>query len=147
MKNLVILFLIGLCVTDIYCQEKKETIYLLFNNDNKEECKIGVESSYENPEGYRVVKRYRKKIREDGLVNFYICDEIFTLEKKKKIDTCNLKFLNTLNFETLEGIKSKRNNTANVFKNSVFKEIYLIEIYKNNFIKYPVIWSSDLTQK
>ena len=68
------------------------------------------------------------------------------LDKKDKIDTCSIKHINKIKFETLQTIKNKRKilKSEYFFKNSIFKKIYLIERFKDKIIKYPVIWNTDL---
>lgn len=148
MKNI---FIITICLFIYNCcaQEKKETIYLLFDNNNKETCKIEAEFSSDNDEildGYKKIKKYRK-IENKKRTTFYICEESFLLDRRNKIDTCDIKYLSTIKFETLQTIESKRVISKYAFKNSVFEKIFLIEKQKDKVIKYPVIWNTDLVQK
>jgi hypothetical protein len=142
-KFTFILFLVSF---SIISQNKKETVYLLFDNHSKEKCKIEVEQTYENKEGIDVVKKYRKEKERKNHITFYICEEIFTLDKKSKIDTCDVKYLSKIKFETLQTLESKRGISKYAFKNSVFKKIYLVEKQKDKIIKYPVVWTTDSVQ-
>lgn len=139
MKNIIYLVLY-LSICNIHSQEKKETVFLLFDSNNKKTCVIGESTKYGE-----TVKKYRKEKKEQR-ITFYICEEIFTLDRRSKIDTCNVKYLNNIKFETLQTMDSKRGASKYAFKNSVFEKIYLIEKYKNKIIKYPVVWSTDSTQ-
>lgn len=133
-------------VYNSYSQEEKEVIYLLFDEKSKEKCKIYVEQNYENNKGISFVKRYRSKKEKDNII-FYICEEIFYLDKRHQIDTCNFKYLQKIKFETLKAMNQKRKNSKYAFKNSVFKKIYLVENKNDKVIKYPVIWNTDMIQK
>lgn len=140
MKNIIYLFIcLFVCIS--YSQEKKETVFLLFDSNNKETCITGESTKFEE-----VVNKYRKVKRKKRII-FYICEESFILDRKNKIDTCDIKYLSKIKFETLKTIESKRVVSKHVFKNSVFEKIYLIEKQNDKIIKYPVIWNTDLVQK
>ena len=144
MKNIIYLF-ICLFVYNLHSQEKKETVFLLFDSNSKKTCKIEVESTYNNPKGIEIVSKYRKEY-EKNHITFYICEEIFVLDRKSKIDTCDIKYLSKIKFETLQTIESKRAISKYAFKNSVFEKIYLLEKQKDRIIKYPVVWITDSVQ-
>ncbi|MGG8496277.1 hypothetical protein ACQY1Q_07650 [Tenacibaculum sp. TC6] len=139
MKKFIYLFIYSL-ICNIHSQEKKETVYLLFDSKNKKTCIIGESNKYGE-----IVKKYRKEERKNR-ITFFICKESFVLDKKDKIDTCDIKYLNKIKFETLQTMESKRGVSKYVFKNSIFEKIYLVEKYKDIIIKYPVIWNTDSTQ-
>lgn len=148
MKKVIYLF-IYLCVYSYtFSQDKKETGYLFFDKKSKEKCKVFTEQTARNKKGIEFVKKYTKKERDDQ-VTFFICQESFVLDKKQKIDTCSVSFLKKIKFETLESIEKKRSKAKNVsfFKNSVFDKLYLIEVFEDKMIKYPVIWNTDLIEK
>lgn len=138
----VLIFLIS---ANLFSQSEKETVYLLFNKNNKEKCKINVEQTYENKKGISFVNKYRKEERKNRTI-FYVCEEVFVLDRRDKIDTCNIKYLSKIKFETLQTMESKRGISKYAFKNSIFEKIYLVEKYKDKIIKYPVIWNTDLIE-
>tara|TARA_B110000908_G_C10184862_1_gene417485 strand:- start:173 stop:598 length:426 start_codon:yes stop_codon:yes gene_type:complete len=123
-----------------FSQSKKEKIYLLFEPNNSEKFEIKDGSG-----NILNINKYRKKTRKN-YTTFYILEESFVLDKKDKIDTCSIKHINKIKFETLQTIKNKRKilKSEYFFKNSIFKKIYLIERFKDKIIKYPVIWNTDL---
>ncbi len=133
-----------------FSQSKKETVYLFFDSANNEKCKVEVEFSSDNDgklDGYSLIKKYRKEVYKKN-ITFYICKESFILDIKDKIDTCSTKYLNKIHFDTIETIEKKRvaSKHINVFKNSVFQKIYIVEKLKDKIIKYPVIWTTDLVE-
>jgi len=140
MKNIIYLF-IYLFVCNLHAQEKKETVFLLFDSNNKEKITIG-----ESKKHGETVNKYRKESKKN-LITFYVCEESFVLDKRYKIDTCDVKYLNKIKLETLQTMETKRGASKYAFKNSIFEKIYLVEKLNNKIIKYPVIWSSDSTQK
>mgnify|MGYP006090942737 CR=1 FL=1 len=140
MKNIICLF-VCLFVYNLHSQEKKETVFLLFDSNNKKTCSTGESTKYGE-----IVNKYRKEERKNRTI-FYICEEAFVLDKRDKIDTCNIKYLRKIKLETLQTIESKRGVSKYAFKNSIFEKIYLIEKQNNKIIKYPVIWNTDLIQK
>ncbi len=145
MKNYIyiLMFLFSL---NLFSQTKKEIVYLLFNSNNKEKCKIDVEQTYKNKKGIEFVQKYRKEEKRKGFIDFYICDERFVFNKvKNERDTCTVKSLNkTRNIEYLLGKYEK----SNKFKHLVFKKIFIVEkTPKNKIIKYEVYWSGEWTIK
>ncbi len=139
MKNLtLILFLVStlLCFSQ---QEKKETVYLLFDKQSKEKCKVPVEGK-----GYLNLKKFRKEFQED-YIYFRICDEIFTAHKIKSFkDTCSVKTLNNLKLVDFDYLV-KRYNSVNEFKHHIFDKIYFIEkLSDNEIIKYEVTWVDEI---
>ena len=140
MKNIIYLF-IYLFICNLHSQEKKETVFLLFDSNNKQKINIGESKKYGE-----IVNKYRK-ISKKKYITFYICDESFVLDNRYKIDTCDVKYLTKIKLETLQTMDIKRGASKYVFKNSVFEKIYLVEKLNNKIIKYPVIWNTDLTQR
>lgn len=124
---------------------EKETVYVLFDTNSDEKCKIDVEQTYSKKQGIEFVKKFRKKAKKD---RFYICDEIFRLHRKGAIDTCNTDILKKITFKDMNYLNAKRDELkpVNFFKNSVFGKIYFIEPYKDYVVKYEVIWATDLIQ-
>lgn len=136
-----IIIIIFLFTFNSYSQGEKEVVYLLFDNNSLEKCTL------EDGNGNKLkVNVYRKELRNDNTI-FNICEEIFFLDKRYQIDTCSLEYLKKIKFETLKTIEYKRKHSKYVFKNSVFKKIYLVEKQKNKIIKYPVIWNTDMIEK
>lgn len=148
MKNIIYLF-IYFIVFNIYSQEKKEEIYLFFNNSNNKKCKIEVEYSHDNDsklDGYTMVKEYRKEFKKNRTI-FHICDEKFffnPIEQKK--DTCSIRSLKKLNIKTLDYIKEKYYK-GNDFKHHTFKQINIVEkISETKIVKYfNVHWCCEWT--
>ena len=44
-----------------FSQSKKEVVYLIFDKNNTEKCKITVEQTYENKKVKSFVKKYQKE--------------------------------------------------------------------------------------
>lgn len=141
-KFTIILFIVSFFIVS---QNKKETIYLLFDNQSKEKCKIEVEQTYENKEGIDIVKKYKKEIRED-FIYFRICDELFTFHKTKSFkDTCSIKALDHLKLVKFDYLRRKYDSLFE-FKHHVFKKIYFIEkISKDKIVKHDVHWVDEIT--
>jgi len=59
-----------------FSQSKKEVVYLIFDKNNTEKCKINVEQTYENKKVKSFVKKYEKEKKNDKII-FNICDEKF----------------------------------------------------------------------
>ena len=115
-------------------------MFLLFDSNNKETCIIG-----ESIKHGTIVNKYRKEEGKNH-ITFYICEEIFVMDKKSKIDTCKIESLKNIKFETLKTLDDKRAKQVHVFKHSVFEKIFIVEKNKKNIIKYPVLWTTDLIQ-
>ena len=145
MKNYIYI-LMFLFSTNLFSQTKKEIVYLLFNSNNKEKCKIDIEQTYENKKGISFVKKYRKENKK-GKIIFNICDEkfVFNYEKKKR-NTCTVKSLIKFNIKNLDYLKNKYQK-GKKFKHHTFEQINIIEIISNNqIIKYSnVYWSGEWT--
>ncbi|MGG8498101.1 hypothetical protein ACQY1Q_16975 [Tenacibaculum sp. TC6] len=149
MKSIICLISCLLTCNIIFSQENKETIYLLFNNDNKKTCKVETEFSHDNDgviDGYKTTGKYRKK-NTKNFIYFNICDEKFSFNRKKnKVDTCNIYYLKNIKFSTIDYInkKVKSSNLGYLFKNSIFKNIYIIEkISEKTIVKYKVSWAGE----
>lgn len=138
MKNIIFITLIFTC---LFCysqnKDKKETIYLLFDINSKENCTIEVEGK-----GYVKKNKFRKE-RQGEFIIFKICDESFSAHKSKSIkDTCSIKALDNLKVVSLDYINKKKSKT--ILKYNPFDEIYIIEkISDNKIIKYEVAWIDD----
>ena len=128
--------------------EEKETVYVLFDVKSNEKCTVEIEQTYDNKSGIEFVKKFRKKVKSNKKITFYICDEIFGLRKKQQIDTCSTQLLKKVAFKDLRYLNAQRDalKPVNFFKNSVFKKIYFIEPHDDYVIKYEVIWITDLIQ-
>ncbi|MGY0426792.1 MAG: hypothetical protein ACWIPI_08195 [Polaribacter sp.] len=143
MKKYILIFLISI---NLFSQSEKETVYLFFDGNSKEKCKIIVESTYENPKGIEIVKKYRKEYKK-GKIIFHICDEKFYFKPKVgKIDTCSIKVLKSLHFKNLDYIKNKYQKGQD-FKHHTFKQINIIEkISEKKIVKYfGVYWCCEWT--
>lgn len=129
-----------------FSQSKKEVVYLIFDKNNTEKCKITVEQTYENKKVKSFVKKYQKEKKNDKII-FNICDEkfIFNYENQKR-DSCKIKSLNKFNIKNLDYLKNKYVK-GKEFKHHTFEEINIIEIISNNQIVkyYNVYWSGEWT--
>ena len=127
---------------------KKETIHLLFKHASLTTCKISSEETLANIDGTENVLKFRKKVGRSGIL-FYICEESFKFDRIGTIDTCDVKNLKSIKFETLHTLETKRNAVQGkvFFKNSIFDKIYLVEVHGDKIVKYPVVWNTDLIQQ
>ena len=129
-----------------FSQSKKEVVYLIFDKNNTEKCKINVEQTYENKKVKSFVKKYQKEKKNDKII-FNICDEkfIFNYENQKR-DSSRIKSLNKFNIKNLDYLKNKYLK-GNDFKHHTFEQINIIEIISNNQIVkyYNVYWSGEWT--
>lgn len=129
-----------------FSQSKKETIYLLFDSNSRDKCKIEVEQTYENKKGIEFVKKYRKEKKRIGFIDFYICDEKFVFNKvKNKKNTCSINSIKKHTIKDIDYMKEKYQK-GNDFKHHAFEKIYIAEkISDEKFIKYEVYWSGEWT--
>jgi len=138
MKKIIYL-LIYLFVSNIHCQEKKETIYLFYDLKEKKKC------FKEDGSGNNLKIDFYKKERKKGKIIFHICDEKFLFDpKKQKKDTCSIKSLKNINFTNLDYIKDKYQK-GNDFKHHVFKQIIIVEkISETQVVKYfNIYWCCE----
>lgn len=119
--------------------KQKETVYLLFDEQSKEKCKVAVEGK-----GYLSMNKFRKKYEDYGnTISFKICNQKFTTRNSLK-DTCTAKALDNIKLVDIEYLK-KKYNSSNDFKHHVFEKIYFIEKLSNNkIIKYKVDWIDEI---
>ena len=139
-RILIILVFLGSIFTYTDAQEKRDIAYLPFHKDSLVKCEIeDGDGNLLNPSKYR-------KLSIQNISFFYICDELFKLKSKKRIDTSSVNSINNIKYWTLDEMNAKRDSLKNTyfFKKDVFKEIYLIEPYEDKVIVYPVIWYTDL---
>ncbi|MFD0992833.1 hypothetical protein [Tenacibaculum geojense] len=141
MKNLtLILFLVStlMCFSQ---ERKKETVYILFDNQSNEKCIV------EDGSGNSLnVNKFRKEYEDYGnIINFKICNETFGFNKTKSFkDTCSIKALENIKLVDFEYL-IKKYNSLNEFKHHVFDKIYFVEkISKNKIIKYEVGWVDEI---
>ena len=121
--------------------KEKETVYLLFDEQSKEKCKVDVEGK-----GFLNMNKFRKGYWDNGnIIVFKICDETFTTHKTKSYkDTCSVKALDNLKFVDFDYLVKKYDSVYE-FKHHVFEKIYFIErISKDKIIKYEVGWIDDI---
>lgn len=146
MRKIIYLFIYFIFL-NIYSQEKKEEIYLFFNNSNNKKCKIEVEYSHDNDsklDGYNMVKKYRKEQKKNRVI-FHICDEKFFFNpKEQKRDTCSINSLKKLNIKSIDYVK-KKYQKGNDFKYHLFKQINIVEkISDTKIVKYfDVYWCCE----
>lgn len=143
MKKLISIVILFFSL-NAFSQIEKETVFLLFEKDNKETCKVGVESSYKNPKGEKTVEKYRKEYGESR-ITFHICDEKFIFKpEKSSIDTCTIMDLNKLNIQNIDYVQDKYQKGVD-FKHHTFEQVNIIErISSNTFITYfGVYWCCE----
>ena len=117
-------------------QNKKETVYLLFDTNSKETCKI-----FQEGEGLKTVPKYRKWYGEDGHIEFRICDELF-FASQSKMDTCDISILKEVRLVDIDYMLNKHRSIDN-FVEVIFEKIYFLEkISKEKVIQYEVTWNS-----
>lgn len=121
-------------------EKQKETVYLLFDEQSKEKCKVAIEGK-----GYLNMNKFRKEYEDYGnTIIFKICNQKFTTRNSLK-DTCTAKALHNIKLVGIEYLKNKH-NSSNDFKHHVFEKIYFIEKLPNNkIIKYAVGWNDEIT--
>lgn len=139
MKNLTLIIIMFTFLFS-FSQNKKETVYLLFNTNSTEKCTVPIEGK-----GYANKIKYRKEYQGE-YVFFKICDEFFSTHKTESYkDTCSTKALENIKLVNIKYLKDKYNSSNN-FKNHVFEKIYFIEKLPNNkIIKYEVGWIDEIT--
>ena len=139
MKKNIIYFIICLTTLNIYGQDKKETVYVLFDLKSQKKCII------EDGSGHNFkINMYRKENKK-GKVIFNICDEKFNFNpKEQKADTCTLESLKKLNIKNLDYIKNKYQKGQD-FKHHTFKQINIVEIISDTkIVKYfDVYWCCE----
>ncbi len=147
MKKLILITILLIPFFVLSQTKKKEIVYLLFNENKKEKCKIQVEQNYENSKGVDYVKRFRKKTNKNE-VYFSVCNEDFIYTKGiSKTDTCSIKALKNIKIVSLDYLL-KKYYTDNELKHHVFKKIYFIEkINETKIVKYEVYWSGEWSTK
>ncbi len=121
--------------------KEKEIVYLLFDEQNTEKCKVAVEGK-----GFVYMNKFRKEYWDNGsIIVFKICDETFTTHKTKSFkDTCSIKVLNNTKLVDFDYIL-KKYNSENEFKHHVFDKIYFIEKISGDIvIRYEVNWLDEI---
>lgn len=126
MKILIRLLIFALICHNIFGQEKKETVHLLFDLSSSEKCIVEDGSGNELK-----VKKYRKYYDED-FTFFKIFDEEFIFRHAlQKPDTCSINDLKKINFKTIEYLLDKYK------KKPYFKKIIIYEKISNaKVVKY-----------
>ncbi|WP_299127858.1 hypothetical protein [uncultured Winogradskyella sp.] len=120
---------------------EKETVYLLFDKQNKEQCLIEDGSG-----NSKYTNKYRKEYWSNGnIINFRICNERFTSHRtKSSIDTCSAKALDNIKLVDFDYLQKKYDSVYE-FKHHVFEKIYFIEkISEDKIIKYEVNWVDSI---
>jgi len=134
-----------MAICQITCAQKKETVYLLFEENKQVNC-VKIESkSYKRNDTLRL--KYKGYMKNHGKVDkpsFVICQEKFLLEKGSMIDTINTDDLKHLNIVDFDYFIKRRFETNKVTKRSVFDKIYFLEkIDENTYLKYEVYWNQS----
>ena len=143
-KTTFLLALIFIC--QIACAQKKETVYLLFKDNNPVNC-IKIESKSPKRDDTLRVK-YEGYMRNHGNISrpsYVICMEKFLLAKGSKIEKINASEINKLNIVDFDYFIKRRFETNKVTKSSVFYKIYFLEkINDNEYMKYEVYWNQSV---
>ena len=115
----IILLLFSLNSFYLFSQEEKETVYLLFDVDSQEKCKVAApDDKYQN------IKKYKKNIKTD-FITFTICEHIFEhIKGRHKIETSARDSLSKLNIKDIDYLFDKDNKGV----------LYRIENGINTFI-------------
>lgn len=120
--------------------QKEQAVYLKFDSKSEESCQI-----QEKDKGrYHNNKKQKKYIKnksssKDYSYRFYICKELFLAYKK--IDTCNIKYLNNIKISKLIELKKVVEKTNPLYPEKIFPNLYLVEkINDSTIIKYKVKW-------
>lgn len=153
-KQTLVIFILLLLNSNLYSQDKKESVYLLFNTNSDERCEIEVEYSSDNDgklDGYQTVKKYRKSeslspFNNNYCINFNIGNEEFSHNKARRtIDTCSIDKLKQLKLVDIEYMLEKWRNPPMEFKHHVFEKIFFIEkISKHKITITEVVWRDEI---
>jgi len=120
--------------------QEKSTKYVFFDSNSSEICKIP-ESQQGRYHGTTSIKRYIKTMKKDETIDFYICNELFSLNKKTNIDTCSTDYLKTIKLSKIEDLIIRVNKENPLYPDQVFEKIYIIEqINDSTLLKYNVKW-------
>lgn len=118
----------------IFAQEKEA--YLFFNQDKSEKIKV-INEDGETSE----IDKYRKIIQENGNIDFYIGQEVFTHYPKSKIDTCKNAVLKHVKLSKVCDLYKTWEKSGLFLNTNVFNTIYILEKENDSFIiKYEVKW-------
>ena len=119
--------------------KKKETIYVLFDVNNKETYikEDGSGNSYKQ-------KKYRKETKRKGFIDYSICDETFIFNiQTKKTDIIDGKYLKKIKLKTFKYLMNKYLKGKD-FRHHLFEKIYFIEkISKDKMVKREVFWAGE----
>lgn len=144
MKHLIILVLCIIGFSSCNSQEK-ETVYLIFKENNQVNCVKIKNKSYKRDDTLKV--KYKGYMRNHGSMktpSFTICQEKFFLDKKSKIDTVKASSVKKLNIVNFDYFIRRRFETNKVTKRNVFNKIYFLEkINEEEYIKYNVYWNQS----
>jgi hypothetical protein len=116
----------------------KKTIYLFFDRNSNETCKVLKDGGgYLDQKKFQKIKSFQSKFR----YRFYICNELFLLEKNKNIDTCTIEYLQNIKFSNVENLRKTINQVNPLYPWKVFKKVYIVEkIDEEKIVKYDVKW-------
>tara|TARA_R110001583_G_C5632295_1_gene407154 strand:- start:291 stop:710 length:420 start_codon:yes stop_codon:yes gene_type:complete len=130
---------------NLYSQDKKETAYLLFDTNSKEQHDL------EDGAGNTIkVKKYRKSesissFNNNYCINFNIGNEEFSHNKARRtIDTCSIDKLKQLKLVDIEYMVGKYEKSGE-FKHHVFEKIFFIEkISRHKITITEVGWTDEI---
>ncbi len=126
-----------LFVSIVTFSQKKETVYLLFNEyDCSKKCVIEDGAGNSSQEC-----KYRKWHGENH-IDFMICDENFRIYDTKKSDTSSVKILERINCVNTKYLNDEKSKT--ILRQHPFEKIFILEkISADKVVKHEVIWVDE----
>lgn len=138
-KKIMFSLLVLFSIVSFSQNEKEKTVYLIFDEQSKDKCKVPVEGK-----GYQNLNKFRKEVQGEHIY-FKICDEIFSTHKTKSFkETCPIEYLDSIELVDIIYLKEKYDAKFE-FKHHVFDKIFFIEkISAKKIIKYEVSWVDEI---
>lgn len=138
-KRIMFSLLVLFSIVSFSQNEKEKTVYLIFDEQSKDKCKVPVEGK-----GYQNLNKFRKEVQGEHIY-FKICDEIFSTHKTKSFkETCSIEYLDSIELVDIIYLKDKY-DSVNELKHHVFDKIFFIEkISAKKIIKYEVSWVDEI---
>ena len=121
--------------------QNKETVYIKFNADSKETFEKENDIGEIVKEKKYIKTFYKDKNENLNSIKFYIGKELFELDKKNKIDTCSVGFLQNKKISNIKSLKEIVNKGDSFYPWKNFKKVYLIENFnQDQIILYDAKW-------
>lgn len=140
MKVLIFFTVLLCCFDSGFAQQRQDTVYIYFDKLSEDKYESDAVSK-----GSKIINKYRRR-EDDGHIYFYISDELFIFNKNNKADTLDITFSDNISFRDMDYLNTIREKLKSkyFFKKDVFEKVYLLEIKRNNIIKYDVTWATDI---